>query len=68
MKGKRFWITFNQSQSDLLKTVTVERWPDWAASGDCVEIRRGRHFLVSHLETEPRWRKWLNRIRGIIFH
>ena len=61
---------FKQPPSDtfplgaqLQNPVTVKRLPAWAASGDVVTRRGKRWLLVSLHQSEPRWRRWLRRLK-----
>jgi len=53
--GKYFFTTHTMS--------IAKNAPAWFQSGDLIEKRGNRTFLVSMTQTIPRWKYWLNRLK-----
>lgn len=64
------WETGGFEEGDFPSTVTVQRLPAWARSGDVIRIERRasntRSYIRSLTQTEPRWRQYARRLRALL--
>ena len=60
------WDEPIRSFDPKIHVLNVDRVPDWFQSGDLIINRRGRTFVRSLTQTEPRWKSWLGRVRRLL--